>query len=384
MRLRNLLSATIVVFIIGILTISLIPFSSSACDPEAGIGIIFPEPMAQMASAVYNDKVYIFGGTNGTAMKNTIMEADPVQEDFTILDVKLPSPMNNAGAFTYDDTIFIFGGTEPGNQTRNENLTIFSPKDNTVELKPYFFEHGMEGNSIAQDGKYFYFFGNCMCPFTPGRKDAWRFDAETMELEHYPDVLPDNLAGSVAVWHDGAAYIFGGKNKTHTIQDRILKWEPGKNAEVLATHLPYPVMKLGIAKVGNEVFLIGGLTDKGMTDKVLMFDLEKKSVKTTGQLLTHPKASRACVLIRETAYLAGGDTPDGPGGGLEVVPLPVTEPEEEKDDDSLTRGDMILTLSIVSAGVIVLIVVGIYVHDFKKKDDDKKEDEDDKRKKNKK
>jgi hypothetical protein len=107
-----------------------------------------------------------------------------------------------------------------------------------------------------------------------------------------------------------------------------------------------------------------------MTDKVLLFDLEKETVKTTDQLLTHPKASRACVLIRETAYLAGGDTPDGPGGGIEVVPLPVTEfEEEEDDDDALSRGDLILTLGIIGAGVLILVVVGIYVHDFKKRDD---------------
>jgi len=374
MKLRRLFAFLSIISTIAILVLSTVPTNTIACDPEAGEGIFFSEPMAQMAAAKYKDKMYIFGGTNGTAIKNTIMIMDPSQQSLTTLDVNLPRPMNNAEAFTYEDKIFIFGGTEPGNMTRNENLTIFDPVALTIEVKSNFFSHGMEGNSIAQDGKYFYFFGNCMCPFTPGRKDALRFDAETYDLKQYPNVLPDQLAGSVATFYEGACYIFGGKNQTHDQQDTILKWIPGDTpAEVLETHLPYPMMKMGIATVEHEAFLLGGLTDRGMTDKVLLFDLKEETVKVTGQLLTHPKASRACVVIRDTAYLAGGDTPDGPGGGIEVIPLPVSDDPVEDDDgdsSSFSQGDIVLTLGIIGAVIIFLIVIAVYVQTYRKKEKD--------------
>ncbi len=367
---RPFFSGSAALVLVAVILIALVP-AGTACDPESGVGTFFDEPMAQMAAAVKDDKMYIFGGTNGSVMKDYIQVYDPVQETLTTLDARLPRPMNNAGAFTYGDKIYIFGGTEPGNLTRNENLTIFTPPDK-IEVKENFFDHGMEGNSVAQDGKYFYFFGNCICPFTPGRKDAWRFDAESLELKHYPNVLPGQLAGSVAAFYSGDVYIFGGKNRTHAYQDTILKWTPGDAvAEVLSVHLAEPIMKLGLVRVGTEVFLLGGLSDKGMSDNVYVFDLEKQTIKITGQVLTHHKASRACVLIRDTAYLAGGDTPEGPGGGIEVVVLPISpSADDDGSDAGLTRDDLILTLSIIGAGVVILIVIGVYLSAYKKKQEE--------------
>ena len=348
---------------IFLLTLTLIP-PVQACGCDGGNGVILPAPLSQTSAAYLYGKIYIFGGLTLGGMLDTVMAYDLDENCVTNLSVHLPFPLSNSIAIPYNGSVFIFGGTQSGNSSYNRNLTIFTPPEKITNFVN-FFSYGLEGNSFAFDGKYFYFFGNCL-EDDEGHSNIIRFDPDALTYDIYTDALPTKIAGSGAIWYKGAAYIFGGKTTGGKLLDTILKYTPGKPIVTLKTHLPYAVSNFAIVLKGDSVFMLGGMTSIGFSGEVLEFDLRTSEVKYSIVTLRKPKAVRAGVLIGNTSYIIGGDTKDGPAVGIEAVDLP-HPPIKEKNSERYDQGNTVLVLSIIGSLIMILIVIIVYSREPRKR-----------------
>ncbi|RFU27165.1 hypothetical protein B7463_g9168, partial [Scytalidium lignicola] len=76
-----------------------------------------PPPRTNHTIVTYNEKLYLFGGTNGYHWFNDVWCYDPVPNAWTLLDCigYIPAPREGHAAAIVDDVMYIFGGrTEEG------------------------------------------------------------------------------------------------------------------------------------------------------------------------------------------------------------------------------------------------------------------------------
>ncbi|KAL8990405.1 MAG: hypothetical protein Q9177_000935 [Variospora cf. flavescens] len=91
----------------------LIPSSGQGGPPEGSI----PPARTNHTTVTWNDKLYLFGGTNGTQWFNDVWAYDPRQGAWTQLDCigYIPAPREGHSAALVNDVMYIFGGrTEDG------------------------------------------------------------------------------------------------------------------------------------------------------------------------------------------------------------------------------------------------------------------------------
>ncbi|CAO1600124.1 Negative regulator of mitotic exit [Xanthoria calcicola] len=91
----------------------LIPNSADGGPPEGQI----PPARTNHTIVSWNDKLYLFGGTNGTQWFNDVWSYDPRQVAWTQLDCigYIPAPREGHSAALVNDVMYIFGGrTEDG------------------------------------------------------------------------------------------------------------------------------------------------------------------------------------------------------------------------------------------------------------------------------
>jgi hypothetical protein len=352
----------VVLVLVSLLLLTALPIPAWSCDSETGAKILLPSPLSQTAAAALDGKAYVFGGVNASGMQKFILEFDPSIGTFTTLSAKLPNALNNPDAFTNGKRIFIVGGTQAKNNSKNANLTIFTPP-NTLENHPNYFPYGLEGNGVVSDGKYFYLVGNCLESKT-GNKNIIRFDPETLEFKIYANVLPKDLAGMCCVWYQGSAYIFGGKTRGDTpgsakILDSVMKYTPDSPIENLSAHMPLPLMKNVAVLKGDMVYILGGLSSTGLYGNITSFDPKTQKFDQIYLTLCTPKACRAVVTINDKVYMFGGDTPKGAAEGVDELVLPVagSTTDDTTNDNGMTAGDWALILGIGGSLVIIVIVV---------------------------
>ncbi|AEO54674.1 hypothetical protein MYCTH_2297483 [Thermothelomyces thermophilus ATCC 42464] len=91
----------------------LLPNSDSGVQPPGKV----PPARTNHTMVTFNDKLYLFGGTNGFQWFNDVWSYDPVTNTWSLLDCigYIPCPREGHAAALVDDVMYVFGGrTEDG------------------------------------------------------------------------------------------------------------------------------------------------------------------------------------------------------------------------------------------------------------------------------
>jgi hypothetical protein len=83
-----------------------------------------PHPIEYGGSAVWNEKIYVFGGSNSGVWSNRLYEFDPVSLNWTRLP-DMPEAKNTNGA-SVDGAIYVFGGYNGSTSSRIDKYDIQS------------------------------------------------------------------------------------------------------------------------------------------------------------------------------------------------------------------------------------------------------------------
>jgi len=81
-----------------------------------------PYPVHYGGSAVWNDKIYVFGGNNGDGYSNRLYEYDPVTDTWTRL-ADMPESKQTNGEIV-DGILYVFGGYNDASSTRIDAYNI--------------------------------------------------------------------------------------------------------------------------------------------------------------------------------------------------------------------------------------------------------------------
>lgn len=181
-------------------------------------------------------------------------------------------------------------------------VTSPSPLRKIADLQ---MKHRRLGAAVAALGPYIYIFGGSNgITFPP----VERLDTRTKEITE----LPVELRGRRfhAVLEDANQfYIFGGEAlRIHGFDDAVEVFDPVSGKVELSTSMPRPHAHMGAAKVGRDVYLIGGtyLADNRprRTNRVRIFNLDRKEWRDGPPMPT----------VRETVATTVGDFILVPGG----------------------------------------------------------------------
>lgn len=87
--------------------------------------------------------------------------------------------------------------------------------------------------------------------------------------------LPESVAGGAAVSLPEGILCTGGANEHGILADASLIKVTNRTAEILPfTSLPFPLKDHGMAVIGQEVYIVGGVTPQGYNTQLLVFNLD--------------------------------------------------------------------------------------------------------------
>lgn len=163
-----------------------------------------PNPVKNAGSAVWNGKIYIFGGQDVYGYTNSFYEYDPTNDKWKKLS-DLPERKQTSGKIV-DGVLYVFGGYK-----ENVNIvTVFSydiRKETWTQLEdlPFY----LSANAVAVDGKNIWLVGSYLdndliASFDTGTKKITRITSNMTSRRHAgAEVLGNSL------------YVFGGNRNPY-------------------------------------------------------------------------------------------------------------------------------------------------------------------------
>lgn len=93
---------------------------------EKESGLKLPWPSAGISACNWNNRVYVFGGNDGTKISNRSAVYDPSAKKWEELE-PMPEPRAAASAAVLNDTIYLIGGRDASGKTPTNTLLAYSP-----------------------------------------------------------------------------------------------------------------------------------------------------------------------------------------------------------------------------------------------------------------
>jgi hypothetical protein len=168
-----------------------------------------PTTLSAYAAAVFEGKLFIFGGWNGTAYVALTYAYDPERDEWSER-TRMPTPRGLAGATVAGDRIYVIGGTD-GQRLLSVN-EAFTPAQDDIDGQPWRvlapLPDGRSGLGVVALADTIHALGGDSSE--PGQPPlAYRIDEDAwLPIEAPPQSLPSHpgvasLGGVITVLADG-------------------------------------------------------------------------------------------------------------------------------------------------------------------------------------
>jgi hypothetical protein len=254
-----------------------------------------------LCSAVFDNKIYVFGGELNNGQFTTLNEMYDPQTNFWTTKAAMPSALGFCNAGTCNNKIYVIGGWDGGYQT-NENweydpvLDTWAVKANMPTIR--------SDAAVAVVGNKIYAIGGWQYGSNP-RNENEMYDPVTNTWETKAPMPTARGYFTVAVVNN-KIYAIGGGNSVYTTQ--VEEYDP--QTDQWTTKSNMPIIKAGLASVviNNEIYLFGGtLTNP---DTTLIYNPVSDSWRTAAVLPTH-RSFVAASQVNGHAYVFGGGSISG-------------------------------------------------------------------------
>ena len=214
-------------------------------------------PRRYHAGAAWNGKIYVVGGVTprpdselGVALmaSDVLEEFDPAAGAVRQL-APIPLATARAGAAVVGDRLYVVGGADSETGARARAVQIYDFQKNAWS-RGADLPLGREGNVFEHDGKI----------YAPGgfdgaeaMRDFWVYDPAQDEWRELPQ-LPVKTSAHNGIAMNGKLYLFG----DYAVLDRAAVYNFGKQKWSLIDLGYRPARHASVARLGDDVFVIGG------------------------------------------------------------------------------------------------------------------------------
>ncbi|MBN2170415.1 MAG: hypothetical protein JW819_03725 [Candidatus Krumholzibacteriota bacterium] len=290
--------------------------------PSWESGASMAEPRADHAAAVWNDRIYVFGGRHNGLVRGGVEIYDPVADTWSAAANPLPTPRWDLAAVTIADRIYVIGGlTESGHVF--DRLEIFDPAAETWTTfdppaigqtmpipKLGFSAAPLSGTSVVGDS--ILVFGgiaegavNDTSLVYNTATDLWSIDAA-----HFMRTTRAWMA-TATVWRndpfsDGRLVAAGGSPDGSLASGGFESYDPFTDLWLNQTVMPTPRYAAAAAFSAGKLYVMGGLAGTtGVTGAVEVYNYADERW-TPAADLPAPRAGAAAVALNGRVYLIGG------------------------------------------------------------------------------
>jgi N-acetylneuraminic acid mutarotase len=286
-----------------------------ASPPVWSEGEPMPIPRTEIAGAAVGSKIYIIGGFDQRGRAVSTVEVYDPQADQWNASAPLPWPLHHAAAASYNGTLYVVGGYLADNEPTDKLLAYDPQADSWQELAPMPTSRGALAANFVNGTLYAVggvnsSFGFPAFPLATNEAydpetDSWaqkmpmptprqhlasvvlydrlyviggRIDGLSSNLDSNEmyDALPDNWTelapmpskrGGLAAASsdaDGSIYVFGGESPAGTFNNNE-SYRPATDKWFSATPMPDARHGLAAVTVDNEIYVIGGGPQPGLT-----------------------------------------------------------------------------------------------------------------------
>ena len=251
---------------------------------------------SHMTSERYGNYIYLFGNYNST-YGTKIQRFDIINKTFTTLTAELPRNTYNIASAIYENKIYLFGGANSGNI-----ICIFNADTETIETLSTSLTYSVETPGCAIVGSIIYLFGG-----SSNQNRIQKFDVLTNTVTVCTTTMP--YAGfSISGEAFGTdIYLFGGTTNWSTNYSSILKFDTlTETITTLSTTLPSGRSATCSCLINNYIYIIGGYVgNTGRINDVLQFNPLTSSISKVTTMPTTMTDSTCCV-VNDEAYIFGG------------------------------------------------------------------------------
>jgi N-acetylneuraminic acid mutarotase len=231
-------------------------------DPQANVWRIIermPVAVHHPAAAAIGGKLYVLGGYAGQNPTDALQVYDPAEGEWT-LGAPLPVARGALIAAVVEDKIYAVGGARG---PAVDDLAVYDPEEDTwTSLAPMPTPRDHLGVGVI-DGKLYVVGGRNPSSFTLDTLEV--YDPATDRWEtHSP--MPTGRSGHAAAALGGCLYAFGGEGNQQDPRGMFAEVEAyhaGMDNWISLAPMPTPRHGVGVAVVGDRIFLPGGATVQG-------------------------------------------------------------------------------------------------------------------------
>ncbi len=264
-------------------------------------------PKADNTAAVYNGKLYVFGGygINSNTYLNEVFVYDP---GFNTWETRTPMPTARWGmvAVEFNGLIYVFAGQG----TSNNKNEVYDPLSNTWDVS----KNPVPAN-IAQQGLMGVKYGNKIHLFY--KSYHYEYDPETDIYTQLANV-PRQVTWSTCATVGNKIYIIGGysyDSPTDACNDNY-EYDPATNT--WTTKTPMPVSRYGATRenpvINGKIYVTHGHAGTPFFVTNYAYDPATDTWEQKGPAL-HPRDGVSCGVIDNHLYVIGGrDVPSNPYG----------------------------------------------------------------------
>jgi len=270
-----------------------------------------PEARRGMASAVYENSIYIFGGETPGGVTGSTLRIQTGQSTWEKLADK-PTPVTDVQAAFIGEQVYIPGGRKADGQPTNA-FEAYDLRLNTWATLPPL-PAALSGYALAAtDGKLYLFGG---WDGAQAVSTVYMFDPEGGTWQARAD-LPTQRAFARAVALEGRIYLIGGSNGSHalaTVQVYFPQRDgTGTSAYEDRASLPEGRADAGAAVIADLIYVFGGKGDEQPGDGLPPLQYAPLSDHWT-EFERSPVAigaGPALVALETRLHVLGGSTPGG-------------------------------------------------------------------------
>jgi len=235
-----------------------------------------PVGVHHQAQAVYNGKLYIFGGClraiTGEAGTTNAWEFDPAADSYKAL-APMPVKRCSMKAETVNGKIYVIGGLEPFENGKGTRVTgrneMYDPVANTWTERspmPTARDHAFSGvvsNKIYIIGGRI---GAGNVPATTNIDVVEEYDPATNLWGVVKDRMPTPRSGGGEATYDGKIYVGGGELQTRQLAAAfraLERYDPASNTWEILPSMPSARHGNAMGFIGNKLHVVSGKMEGG-------------------------------------------------------------------------------------------------------------------------
>ncbi|WP_167880711.1 Kelch repeat-containing protein [Leptospira yanagawae] len=230
---------------------NVVVYYDPANDTTTHLKVLMGQARHYFASAIYNNKFYVFGGHNGSSTLNWIEVLDLVSNSWSKIG-ELPNGRHGFKAAVLGNKIYLVGGNR-GSSTLTE-VEIFDPETGSITTGTPMDTPRSYLSLCVNNGKMYAVGGNNGSTILNTIEE---FDPTTNEWK-YKRTMTTARTETACTFHENKLFVFGGRLGGSNYTNSVESYNPASDSWSLHSPMNSARSLFDVVKLRGRIYAVGG------------------------------------------------------------------------------------------------------------------------------